>query len=56
MWAGEIHPQADLVGLHNDKLIFDGEGHSWASSGNSNPLFLDALDFYSNLFISTTSM
>ena len=46
--AGEIHPQADLVGLHNDKLIFDGEGHSWAASGNSNPLFLDALDFYSN--------
>ena len=27
MWA-EIHPS--LVGLHNDKLIFDGEGHSWA--------------------------
>ena len=46
--AGEIHPQADLVGLHNDKLVFDGEGHSWAASGNSNPLFLDALDFYSN--------
>ena len=38
---------ADLVGLHNDKLIFDGEGHS-CFSGNSNPLFLDALDFYSN--------
>tara|TARA_B000000532_G_C18877395_1_gene411385 strand:+ start:2676 stop:3620 length:945 start_codon:yes stop_codon:yes gene_type:complete len=46
--AGEIHPQADLVGLHNDKLIFNGEGHGWAASGNSNQLFLDALDFYSN--------
>ena len=46
--ADEIHPQADLVGLHNDKLIFDGEGHSWAASGNSNQLFLKPLDFYSS--------
>tara|TARA_B100001287_G_scaffold56355_1_gene44776 strand:- start:3358 stop:4461 length:1104 start_codon:yes stop_codon:yes gene_type:complete len=46
--AGEIHPQADLVGLHNDKLIFNGEGHSWAANGNSNQLFSQALDFYSS--------
>ena len=46
--AGEIHPQADLVNLHNDKLIFGGEGHSWAASGNSNSQFTQSLDFFSD--------
>ena len=43
--AGEIHPQADLVGVLNDRLVFSGQGHSWFSSGNSNPLFVQALEF-----------
>jgi len=43
--AGEMHPQADLVGVLNDKLIFPGEGHTWFAAGNSNALFLQALDF-----------
>ena len=43
--SGEMHPQADLVGVLNDKLIFPGEGHGWFASGNSSPLFLQALDF-----------
>ena len=45
--SGEMHPQADLVGVLNDKLIFPGEGHTWFASGNSDPLFLQALDFTS---------
>jgi len=43
--AGEIHPQADLVGVINDRLTFAGEGHTWFIGGDSNPLFLQALDF-----------
>lgn len=43
--AGEIHPQADLVGVLNDRLVLPGQGHSWFSSGNSNPLFVQALEF-----------
>ncbi len=43
--SGEMHPQADLAGVLNDKLTFPGEGHTWFASGNSNPLFLQALDF-----------
>jgi len=46
--AGEMHPQADLVGVVNNKLIFLGEGHTWFVGGNSNSLFLQALDFTSN--------
>jgi hypothetical protein len=42
--AGEMHPQADLVGVLNDKLIFSGEGHTWFVGGTS-ALFLQALDF-----------
>ena len=41
----EMHPQADLVGVLNDKLIFTGEGHGWAGYGNSNTKFTQALDF-----------
>jgi poly(3-hydroxybutyrate) depolymerase len=43
--SGEMHPQADLVGVLNDRLTFDGEGHTWFVGGNTNPLFLQALDF-----------
>jgi dienelactone hydrolase len=43
--AGEMHPQADNVGLLNDKLIFTGEGHTWAAYGNINSKFVQALDF-----------
>jgi len=43
--AGEMHPQADLVGVLNDKLIFPGEGHAWFIGGNSNSLFVQALNF-----------
>ncbi len=46
--TGEMHPQADLVGVINDKLIFNGEGHSWAANGNSNSKFLQAIDFATN--------
>jgi len=46
--AGEMHPQADLVGVINDKLIFSGEGHGWAASGNNNPKFIQATDFTSD--------
>ena len=43
--AGEMHPQADAVGLINDKLIFSGEGHDWGAYGNNNPKFIQAVDF-----------
>ena len=43
--SGEMHSRADNVGVLNDKLIFAGEGHNWAAYGNSNPLFLQALNF-----------
>ena len=46
--AGEMHPQADNVQLLNDKLIFNGTNHSWAASGNSNPKFIQAIDFTAN--------
>ena len=46
--SGEMHPQADNVGLLNDKLIFTGEGHVWAAGGNTNPKFVQALDCTSN--------
>jgi para-nitrobenzyl esterase len=42
--TGEMHPQADLVGVLNDKLVFPGADHSWCSSGNSSN-FIQALDF-----------
>ena len=46
--SGEMHPQADLVGVINDKLIFNGEGHTWAANGNSNSKFIQAIDFTSD--------
>ena len=46
--SGEMHPRADNVGLLNDKLIFNGTDHLWAAYGNTNPKFVQALDFTSN--------
>jgi len=43
--SGEMHPQADLVGVLNSQLTFPGEGHGWFAAGNSDPLFLQALNF-----------
>lgn len=42
--SGEMHPQANLVGLANDKLVFSGLDHSWCSSANSSS-FIQAIDF-----------
>ena len=46
--SGEMHPQADLVGVINDKLIFTGEGHNWGATGNINSKFIQAVDFTSD--------
>ena len=43
--AGEMHPQADNVGLLNDKLIFNGTGHDWAAYGNTDSKFIQAVNF-----------
>lgn len=46
--SGEMHPRANNVGVQNDHLNFSGTDHIWAASGNSNPKFIQALDFTSN--------
>jgi hypothetical protein len=46
--SAEMHPQADLVGVLNDKLIFPGEGHNWGATGNINSKFIQAVDFTSD--------
>ena len=43
-----MQPQANLVGINNDALIFNNEGHSWAVSGNSNANFFQANNFTSD--------
>ena len=43
-----MQPQASLVGINNDALIFSNEGHSWAVSGNANPKFVQANNFTSD--------
>ena len=43
--AAEIHPKTNTEGVINDYLVFSGEGHEWCSAGNSNPIFLQALNF-----------
>ena len=42
--SAEMHPQANLVGVLNNTLTFNGEDHSWCSSANSSN-FIHALDF-----------
>ena len=46
--VGEMQPQANLVGINNDALIFNNEGHLWPVSGNSNPKFIQANNFTSD--------
>jgi hypothetical protein len=46
--SAEMHTKADLVGVVNDKLIFNSEGHTWAANGNSNNKFIQAIDFTSD--------
>lgn len=46
--AGEIHPKANNVGILNDVLIFNNTDHTWAAFGNSNPKFIQAIEFYSD--------
>lgn len=46
--SGEMHPQANTVGLINDVLVYPGEGHTWFVGGNSNAKFSQALEFTSN--------
>ncbi len=46
--ASEMHPQADLVGIINEKLIFNGDDHSWASNGSINSKFIQAINFTSD--------
>ena len=43
-----MQPQANLVGINNDALIFNNEGHLWPVSGNSNPKFIQANNFTSD--------
>ena len=51
--AGEMHPKANDVGILNDKLIFSGEGHNWAASGNINPKLQQALQFTADFLCSS---
>ena len=46
--SGEMHPQANTVNLINDVLVLPGADHDWFSSGNSDPRFVDALEFTTN--------
>ena len=46
--SGQMHPRADNVGILNKHLIFNGTDHLWAASGNSNPKFIEAIDFTTN--------
>jgi len=43
--TGEMHPQANSVGLTNDFLVYPGEGHTWFVGGNSNSKFIQAVEF-----------
>lgn len=46
--SAEMHPQANLAGVVNDQLIFNGEGHGWAANGNTNSKFINAMNFTSD--------
>ncbi len=43
--SGEMHQQADNMGLINDKLIFNNVDHSWAASGAQDSRFNQAVNF-----------
>jgi len=46
--AAEMHPKANIEGIINDYVVFYEEEHEWCSDGNSNPLFVQAINFTSN--------
>ena len=46
--AGEIHPEANSVGIINDVLIFNDTDHDWGVYGNSSAKFLQAVNFFSD--------
>ena len=46
--AGTIHPIADILGLYNSLLTLNGVDHTWAAYGNTNPLFVNAINFSVN--------
>jgi hypothetical protein len=46
--SGEMHPQANAVNLINDVLVLPGSEHDWFVNGNTNSLFVDALEFTTN--------
>lgn len=46
--SGQMHPKADSVGVINAHLSFPGEDHDWASFGNTNPKFIQAVGFTSD--------
>ena len=43
--TGEMHPQANAVGILNDFLTYPGEDHNWGANGNGNPLFIQGTQF-----------
>lgn len=46
--ANEMFPQATNVGVRVDTLVFQGVGHGWPAAGNTDPLFVEALEFSSD--------
>tara|TARA_B100000902_G_scaffold393441_1_gene447682 strand:+ start:2190 stop:3329 length:1140 start_codon:yes stop_codon:yes gene_type:complete len=50
--SGEMHPQANAVNLINDVLVLPGSEHDWFVNGNTNSLFVDALEFTTNFLYS----
>ena len=46
--SGEMHPKANAVNLINDVLVLPVSEHDWFENGNSNSLFVDALEFTTN--------
>ena len=45
---GEMHPQANSVGIINDELIFSGVDHDWPQDGHLNSDFTQAVNFTSD--------
>jgi len=43
--SGQMHPQANTVGVINDVLVYPGEGHTWFVAGNASSKFTQALEF-----------
>ena len=45
---GEMHPQANSVGIINDELILSGIDHDWPQDGHLNSNFTQAVNFTSD--------